>query len=55
MSGPISVVIAHHSGYGHTARQAAAVAAGVDAVPGVWADLRQFVHGREAASLAVTA
>ncbi|MET9515168.1 flavodoxin family protein [Streptomyces sp. NPDC002994] len=37
---PISVVIAHHSGYGHTARQAAAVAAGVDSVPGVRADTR---------------
>ncbi|MFF3247501.1 flavodoxin family protein [Streptomyces sp. NPDC002870] len=40
MSVPISVVIAHHSGYGHTARQAAAVAAGVDSVPGARADLR---------------
>ena len=33
MSDPISVAIAYHSGYGHTARQAAAVAAGSDSVP----------------------
>ncbi len=33
MSAPISVAIAYHSGYGHTARQAAAVAAGADSVP----------------------
>ena len=33
MSDPISVAIAYHSGYGHTARQAAAVAAGADSVP----------------------
>ncbi|MGW1995710.1 flavodoxin family protein [Embleya sp. NPDC001921] len=37
---PLSVVVVHHSGFGHTARQAAAVAAGVDSVPGVRADLR---------------
>ncbi|HCT77115.1 MAG TPA: NADPH-dependent FMN reductase [Micromonosporaceae bacterium] len=37
---PITVAIAYHSGYGHTARQAAAVAAGVESVPGVKADLR---------------
>ncbi|MYR36053.1 NADPH-dependent FMN reductase [Streptomyces sp. SID4944] len=37
---PVSVAIAYHSGYGHTARQAAAVAAGVDSVPGAAADLR---------------
>ncbi|MFJ3977853.1 hypothetical protein [Streptomyces sp. NPDC090021] len=40
MSVPISVVIAYHSGYGHTARQAAAVAEGAATVPGVLADLR---------------
>jgi multimeric flavodoxin WrbA len=39
---PITVAIVYHSGYGHTARQAAAVAAGVDAVPGVRADLRDI-------------
>ena len=33
MSAPISVAIAYHSGYGHTARQAAAVAGGADSVP----------------------
>ncbi|MEU4422091.1 flavodoxin family protein [Actinoplanes sp. NPDC024001] len=31
----ISVAIAYHSGYGHTARQAQAVAAGAASVPGV--------------------
>ncbi|SDP81485.1 flavodoxin family protein [Lentzea jiangxiensis] len=36
----ISVVIAYHSGYGHTARQAQAVASGAESVPGVHADLR---------------
>ncbi|WP_156727606.1 flavodoxin family protein [Streptomyces apocyni] len=36
----ISVVIAYHSGYGHTARQAAAVVEGAVSVPGVQADLR---------------
>ncbi|MEO3784018.1 flavodoxin family protein [Actinocorallia sp. B10E7] len=36
----IKVVIAFHSGYGHTARQAAAVAAGVDSVDGAEAELR---------------
>lgn len=30
----LSVAIVYHSGYGHTARQAAAVAEGVEAVPG---------------------
>ncbi|WP_405885697.1 flavodoxin family protein [Streptomyces longwoodensis] len=40
MSVPLSVVIAHHSGYGHTGRQATAVAAGVDSIPGVCADPR---------------
>ncbi|MFI7359526.1 flavodoxin family protein [Streptomyces avidinii] len=41
MSEPISaVVVAYHSGYGHTARQAAAVAEGVESVAGVTADLR---------------
>ncbi|MFE9255676.1 flavodoxin family protein [Streptomyces sp. NPDC006879] len=40
MSEPLSVVIAYHSGYGHTARQATAVAEGVDSVLGVRADLR---------------
>ncbi|MEU9234502.1 flavodoxin family protein [Streptomyces subrutilus] len=37
---PTTVVIAYHSGYGHTARQAAAVAEGADSVPGVRTDLR---------------
>lgn len=36
----VAVVIAYTSGYGHTARQAAAVAAGVEQVPGARADLR---------------
>ena len=36
----VRVAIVYHSGYGHTARQAAAVAAGAAAVPGVQADLR---------------
>ncbi len=40
MSGSITVVIAYYSGYGHTARQAQAVAAGVNSVPGARADLR---------------
>ncbi|MEW2308312.1 flavodoxin family protein [Streptomyces sp. NPDC006864] len=40
MSVLISVVIAYHSGYGHTARQAAAVAEGAASVPGVLVDLR---------------
>lgn len=35
---PVRVVIAYHSGFGHTARQAAAVAAGVDSVPGAQAE-----------------
>ena len=39
---PITVAIAYHSGYGHTARQAAAVVAGVESVPGVRADLRDI-------------
>ena len=33
----VRVAIAYHSGYGHTARQAAAVAAGVESVPGATA------------------
>ncbi|WP_411111891.1 flavodoxin family protein [Streptomyces sp. c-19] len=37
---PVTVVIAHHSGYGHTARQAAAVAEGAASVPRAHADLR---------------
>jgi multimeric flavodoxin WrbA len=40
MSQPITVAIAFHSGHGHTARQARAVAAGVTSVPGAQADLR---------------
>ncbi len=40
MTSSITVAIAYHSGYGHTARQASAVAAGVDDVPGARADLR---------------
>jgi NAD(P)H dehydrogenase (quinone) len=40
MSKSIMVAIAYHSGYGHTARQAQAVAAGVNSVPGARADLR---------------
>ena len=39
----VTVAIAYHSGFGHTARQAAAVAAGVDSVPGAASDLRQVV------------
>lgn len=37
--GPIRVAVAFHSGYGHTARQAAAVAEGVGEVDGVKVDL----------------
>lgn len=37
----IKVAIAYHSGYGHTARQARAVAAGADSVPGTQTDLRE--------------
>lgn len=40
MTEPITVAIAYHSAYGHTARQAQAVAAGVESMPGVRADLR---------------
>ena len=39
---PVTVAIAYHSGYGHTARQAVAVVAGVESVPGVQADLRDI-------------
>jgi NAD(P)H dehydrogenase (quinone) len=35
----VHVVIAYHSGFGHTARQAEAVARGVDSVPGATAEL----------------
>jgi multimeric flavodoxin WrbA len=35
----VSVAIAFHSGYGHTARRASAVAASVDSVPGARATL----------------
>ncbi|MEV0286736.1 MULTISPECIES: flavodoxin family protein [unclassified Kribbella] len=36
---PARIVIAYHSGYGHTARQAEAVAAGASTVPGAVAEL----------------
>lgn len=36
----VTVAIAFHSGYGHTARQAAAVGTGVESVDGARADLR---------------
>lgn len=36
---PVTVAVAFHSGRGHTARQAAAVAAGVDSHPGARAEL----------------
>jgi hypothetical protein len=50
----ISVVIAYHSGYGHTARQAQAVASGAESVPGVRADLRTAEHlGRRVAQVAL--
>lgn len=39
---PVIVAIAYHSGFGHTARQAAAVVAGVESVPGTRADLRDI-------------
>jgi NAD(P)H dehydrogenase (quinone) len=39
MTDPIRIAIAFHSGYGHTARQAASVAAGVHLVPGAKAEL----------------
>jgi NAD(P)H dehydrogenase (quinone) len=38
-STPARIAIAYHSGYGHTARQAEAVAAGASSVPGAVADL----------------
>jgi multimeric flavodoxin WrbA len=38
----ISVVIAYHSGFGHTARQAQAVASGAASVPGVTAALHDI-------------
>ncbi|WP_159941670.1 MULTISPECIES: flavodoxin family protein [unclassified Nocardiopsis] len=40
MPADITVAVAFHSGHGHTARQAAAVARGADAVPGARGDLR---------------
>lgn len=42
MNEPIRIAITYSSGYGHTARQAAAVAAGVDKVPGAEADLHDI-------------
>lgn len=39
---PVIVAIAYHSGYGHTARQAEAVAAGVESVPGARAETRNI-------------
>jgi multimeric flavodoxin WrbA len=39
MSRPVRVAIAYHSGFGHTARQAVAVADGAKAVPGTEVDL----------------
>ena len=36
---PARIAVAYHSGYGHTARQAEAVAAGAAAVPGAVAEL----------------
>jgi multimeric flavodoxin WrbA len=38
----VTIAIAFHSGAGHTARQAAAVAAGVESVPGARADVRDI-------------
>jgi NAD(P)H dehydrogenase (quinone) len=38
-SSSVRIAVAYHSGQGHTARQAAAVAAGASAVPGAAADL----------------
>ena len=38
----LHVAIAYHSGYGHTARQAAAIAHGASAVPGVVAELHDI-------------
>lgn len=38
-SSSVLIAVAYHSGQGHTARQAAAVAAGASAVPGAVADL----------------
>ncbi len=42
MNEPIRIAVAYSSGYGHTARQAAAVAAGVDKVAGAKADLHDI-------------
>ena len=36
---PARIAIAFHSGYGHTAKQAEAVAAGAESVPGTVTDL----------------
>jgi NAD(P)H dehydrogenase (quinone) len=39
---PVIVAIAYYSGYGHTARQAVAVVAGVESAPDARADLRDI-------------
>ncbi len=41
---PISVVVAYHSGYGHTAAQAEAVARGAAEVPGASVELRSVAE-----------
>jgi hypothetical protein len=43
MSTRVSIAVAYHSGYGHTARQAAAVAAGADATRGAEQAVRDRV------------
>jgi NAD(P)H dehydrogenase (quinone) len=44
MPSAVTVAIAFHSGYGHTARQAAAVGTGVESVAGARADLRDVAN-----------
>ena len=41
---PIRIVVAHHSGYGHTAKQAEAVARGAAGVPDTAVDLRSVAE-----------
>jgi len=44
MPSGVTVAVAFHSGYGHTARQAAAVGTGVESVAGAHADLRDVAN-----------
>lgn len=55
MSDPSSIVVAFHSGYGHTRRVAEAVAAGARGVPGVTASLTEVNALDDAAWAALAA